>query len=730
MSAAAPTRRRRAGWLALAVLVAGGCGEAPWNDPHATPAAGERVVYSSFEERPKHLDPARSYSSNEQRFIAQIYEPPLQYHYLKRPAELVPLTAEGLPEVTLLDADGGPLPAGSPPERVAFSEYRVRIRPGILYQPHPALARDAAGGLVYETLPAALASRARRLADFPETGTRELTADDYVYQIKRLAYTPLHSPIAGLMAGYILGFAEFGEATDAALAELRERTGAEHPWLDLRGHSLAGVSAQDRYSFRVRLKGQYPQFRYWLAMTFFAPLPWEVDRFYHLPGLRERNISLDWFPAGTGPFMLTENNPNLRMVLARNPNFRGEVYPQDGEDGDRATGLLADAGRPLPLVDRASYSLEKEAIPRWNKFLQGYYDASGITSDSFDQAVQFGSGGEAMLTDEMRERGVRLVTSVETSVFYFGFNWKDPVVGGGGGERARRLRQAIAIALDFEEFVSIFRNGRGMAAQGPLPPGIYGHRSGAEGLNPYVYDLVDGRPQRKPIETAQALLAEAGYPNGVDAATGQPLVLNYDTAATGPDSKAQLDWYRKQFQKLGIQLVVRATDYNRFQEKMRRGTAQLFSWGWNADYPDPENFFFLLYGPHGKAEHGGENASNYANPTFDALFDRMKNLADGPERQALIDEMTEILRHDGPWAWGFFPTGFTLHHAWYRNVKPNLMANNTLKYVAVDAGRRRDSQREWNEPIVWPAGAALALLAGLTVPAVIAHRRRERRSLR
>ena len=730
MSAAAPTRRRRAGWLALAVLVAGGCGEAPWNDPHATPAAGERVVYSSFEERPKHLDPARSYSSNEQRFIAQIYEPPLQYHYLKRPAELVPLTAEGLPEVTLLDADGGPLPAGSPPERVAFSEYRVRIRPGILYQPHPALARDAAGGLVYETLPAALASRARRLADFPETGTRELTADDYVYQIKRLAYTPLHSPIAGLMAGYILGFAEFGEATDAALAELRERTGAEHPWLDLRGHSLAGVSAQDRYSFRVRLKGQYPQFRYWLAMTFFAPLPWEVDRFYHLPGLRERNISLDWFPAGTGPFMLTENNPNLRMVLARNPNFRGEVYPQDGEVGDRAAGLLADAGRPLPLVDRASYSLEKEAIPRWNKFLQGYYDASGITSDSFDQAVQFGSGGEAMLTDEMRERGVRLVTSVETSVFYFGFNWKDPVVGGGGGERARRLRQAIAIALDFEEFVSIFRNGRGMAAQGPLPPGIYGHRSGAEGLNPYVYDLVDGRPQRKPIETAQALLAEAGYPNGVDAATGQPLVLNYDTAATGPDSKAQLDWYRKQFQKLGIQLVVRATDYNRFQEKMRRGTAQLFSWGWNADYPDPENFFFLLYGPHGKAEHGGENASNYANPTFDALFDRMKNLADGPERQALIDEMTEILRRDGPWAWGFFPTGFTLHHAWYRNVKPNLMANNTLKYVAVDAGRRRDSQREWNEPIVWPAGAALALLAGLTVPAVIAHRRRERRSLR
>ena len=729
MSAAAPTRRCGAGWLALSLLLAGGCSDDPWNDPHRTPAAGERMIYSSFEERPKHLDPARSYSANEQRFIAQVYEPPLQYHYLKLPAELVPLTAEALPEVTLLDAEGRALPAGAAPDRVAFSEYRIRIRPGIRYQPHPALARDAGGRLVYETLPDALARRAHRLADFPETGTRELTADDYVYQIKRLAYGPLHSPIAGLMAGYIVGFAELGKATDAALAALRERSGEASPWLDLREHTLAGVTVDDRYTYRIRLKGQYPQFRYWLAMTFFAPIPWEVDRFHHLPGLRERNISLDWFPAGTGPFMLTENNPNLRMVLERNPHFRGEAYPQEGGAGDRAAGLLADAGRSLPLLDRAIYSLEKEAIPRWNKFLQGYYDASGIASDSFDQAVQLGSGGEATLTDEMQRQGIRLVTSVETSVFYFGFNWKDPVVGG-DGDRARKLRRAIAIALDFEEFIAIFRNGRGIAGQGPLPPGIYGYRGGAEGLNPHIYDLVDGVPRRKPIEAAQALLAEAGYPGGLDAATGQPLVLNYDTAATGPDSKAQLDWYRKQFQKLGIQLVVRATDYNRFQEKMRKGTAQMYSWGWNADYPDPENFLFLLYGPHGKVEHGGENASNYENPEVDALFDRMKNLADGPERQALIDRMTEILQRDGPWAWGFFPTAFTLHHAWYRNVKPNLMANNTLKYLAVDPELRRERQRSWNQPVVWPLAAGVVLLAGLAAPAVAAYRRRERRTLR
>jgi ABC-type transport system substrate-binding protein len=729
MPPAATLRSTAALWCALLLgTLAGGCGDGPWNDPYRAGDAVRNILYSSFEERPKHLDPARSYASNEQRFIAQIYEPPLQYHYLRRPYELVPLAAEALPEVEGLDADGRPLPPDADLGTAAFTEYRIRIRPGIRYQPHPALATDDAGHLVYDRLPHDLARRVRTLGDFPLRGTRELTAEDYVYQIKRLAYGPLHSPIAGLMGGHIVGFEEFGRQTADALAQLRARTGEPQPWLDLREHAMEGVRVVDRHTYAVRLKGHYPQFRFWLAMTFFAPMPWEADRFHHLPGLAERNVTLDWYPIGTGPFMLTENNPNLRIVLAHNPNFRGEPYPGDGMPGDAEAGLLDDAGRRMPFLERAVYSLEKETIPRWNKFLQGYYDASGISSDSFDQAVQF-SGGEAALTEDMERRGIRLATGVETSVFYFGFNWNDPVVGG-DSERAQRLRRAIAIAIDFEEYVSIFLNGRGVPAQGPVPPGIFGGRADGEGVNPHVYDLVDGRARRKAVDEARALLAQAGYPNGVDPATGQPLVLNYDTAATGPDSKAQLDWYRKQFAKLGVQLVVRATDYNRFQEKMRKGTAQMFSWGWNADYPDPENFLFLLHGPNGKVDQGGENAANYANPEFDALFERMKNLPDGPERQALIDRMVAILQHDLPWAGGFFPAGYTLRHAWYGNLKPNLMANNTLKYLRVDPAVRAQSREQWNQPVVWPLAASGLLLAGLLAPAVAMHRRRERESAR
>ena len=67
-----------------------------------------------------------------------------------------------------------------------------------------------------------------------------------------------------------------------------------------------------------------------------------------------------------------------------------------------------------------------------------------------------------------------------------------------------------------------------------------------------------------------------------------------------PERKPELDWMVKQFAKIGIQLEVRATDNNQFQDKVRKGTHQVFWLGWLADYPDAENFLFLLYGPNSK----------------------------------------------------------------------------------------------------------------------------------
>lgn len=689
----------------------------PWNSPYPSEDSGRAILYGSFAERPKHLDPASSYSENEAIFTAQIYEPVVQYHYLERPYRLIPLTAESVPSAEYYDSAGRRLPDDAPREHVAEAVYRITLRQGIRFQPHPAFATEAGGAYTYHALTSADLSERNVLNDFSELGTRELTAEDYVYQIKRLVRPGLHSPVAGLMGKYIKGLDELGRRLQQAAADDSE-------YLDLRDFDFEGARSLDRYTYEIRITEKYPQFRFWLAMPFFAPVPWEADVFYAQPGMREKNISLDWYPVGTGPYLLTENNPNRRMTLQRNPNFRGEQYPSSGAPGDAAVGLLASAGRTMPFIETAYYSLEKENIPEWTKFLQGYYDVSSILAESFDQAIRFNSQGEAGLTDGMREKGIQLQTATMATISYLGFNMRDPVVGG-DGEKARLLRRAIAIAMDFEELISIFANGRGVPAQGPIPPGIFGHVEGERGLNPYVYEWRAGRAQRRSIEEARLLMRDAGFPNGRDPVSGKPLTLYFETASGGPGSKALLNWYRKQFEKLGIQLVIRATDYNRFQEKVRKGTAQIFGWGWNADYPDPENFLFLLYGPNGKVEHHGENAVNYRNARFDELFVRMRALEDTPERQALIDEMVEILRRDGPWVWGFHPTAYTLRHAWFGNSKPNLMARNTLKYKTIDAPARVAARREWNRPVFWPLLVLAGVLCASAVPAWRTYRARQ-----
>jgi oligopeptide transport system substrate-binding protein len=710
------------------LLLLAACGQV-WNNPYPASESGKNILYSSFSERPKHLDPAQAYTADEYDFIWQVYEPPLQYHYLKRPYTLIPATATAIPKPRYFSSTGAEVPASA--RDIAYSVYEIHIKPGIRYQPHPAFARDAAGHSLYLDLKPADLRDKFSLADFPRSGSRELVAADYVYQIKRLAHPRIHSPILGHMSDYIVGLKDYAallEREDRALQAGRPE-GTPPVWASLAKHEIAGVEVVDRYTYRIKVRGKYPQFIYWLAMPFFAPVPPEADRFYAQAGMAEKNLSLDWYPMGTGPYMLTENNPNARMVLARNPNFHGEAYPSEGEPGDAALGLLADAGKTAPFIDRIVFTREKEGIPYWNKFMQGYYDQSGISNDNFDNAVRIGIEGEAALSPEMESRGIRLKTSVATSVYYLAFNWLDPVLGGQGDaaqqERARKLRQAISVAVDNEEFISIFANGRGVPGQGPIPPGIFGFRGGDESFNPVVYEKTAGAWHRKSVAQAKTLMAEAGYPNGRDERTGAPLVLYLDTTGGGPGGKARLDWYRKQFQKIDVQLEFRTSDWNRFQEKIRKGNTQLFFLGWNADYPDPENFMFLLHGPQGEVKHGGENKANYSNPEFDRLFEQMKNMDNGPERQEIIDRMVALLRQDAPWVWGYHPKDYSLYHAWLANVKPNQMARNGLKFYRLDVAQREARRAEWNRPVVWPFLLVLAVLVLGTLPALRTWRARE-----
>lgn len=700
--------------LLTAVFTLIGCEQdSRLNTPYPKAKSSDKTLYTSFSERPKHLDPARSYSSNEYAIIGQIYEPPLQYHYLKRPYQLEPLTLTKMPHVTYFDANNVKISKNSAAEDIKYSVYEFNIKPGIYFQPHPAFSQNNNSYTHYPITEEQIPAMFKKMNN---KNLRELNAEDYVYQIKRLANPDLHTPIYGLMSKYIVGLSELSDKIKQA---------NDKDWIDLRELSLLGVKVLDKYTYQIKIKGKYPQFKFWQAMPFFAPIPWEVDRFYSQTLLKQKNINLNWYPVGSGPFMLTTNDPNSKMVLDKNPNFHHETYPTSGEPQDTDESLLVDSGKALPFLNQIIFSLEKENIPEWNKFLQGYYDASGINSDSFDQAVSVSSSG-AELTPYMQDKGIQLKTSVATSSYYLGFNMQDPVVGGLTNAN-KKLRQAISIAFDYEEYISIFTNGRGVAAQGPIPQGIFGNTEGKSGINPVVYEWRNQQYQRKSIGQAKQLLIEAGYPNGKDVSTGKALVLYFDSTGSGPDSKSISDWYRKQLAKLNIQLVIRNTDYNRFQEKMRKGKAQLFGWGWNADYPDPENFLFLLYGPNAKANGGGENAANYKNSEYDKLFEKMQNMEDSEKRLNIIQKMLTILREDAPWIWGMHPKSFGLYHLWYKNRKPNLMANNTLKYIRIDPELRHQQQIKWNRPISWPLLIIGLFFILLLTPAWIAYKRREQK---
>lgn len=688
------------------------------NNPYPQSESKENIFYSSFSGQPKTLDPALSYSSNESLFTSQIYEPLLEYDYLLRPYQLKPLIATKLPQIRYLDIRGALIPENSKTVP-AYTVYTLHINKGIFYQPHPALARDEHGNYIYHHLPSdyLVKNDINELADFEHTGTRELIVDDYLYQIKRLANPAINSPIYGLMSEYIVGFKGYGKT----LPGLSVHT-------DLRCYPLSGLKKLDNYTFEIILKGQYSQFLFWLAMPFFSPVPWEADVFYSQPGMSDKNLTLGWYPIGTGPFMLTKNNPNHSMVLEKNPNFHVQFFPETGSSKDIQAGYLHHAGQRLPLIDKAVFTLEKESIPRWNKFLQGYYDDSTISTDSFDKAIYINRRGQAVLTPEMQKKHVYLTQTQELNVYYLGFNMLDGVVGG-TSERARKLRQAISIAVDSDEKIAIFYNGRGVVAQGPIPPGIFGNKEGKEGINPYIYEWENNEVVRRPLEEAQKLMAEAGYPGGIDPKTGRPLILHYDTTTKGsPEDKAMLDWMRKQFATIGIDLNIRATLYNRFQEKMRVGNAQIFSWGWVADYPDPENFLFLLYGANGKVKYGGENAANYQNAEFDRLFDLMKNRENDAVRQQLIDAMLDIVRRDAPWVWGIHTESFILSQSWVSHTKPNTIASGILKYTAIDASERNRLRHEWNRPIFWPLGLLFILILALILPLVFAYVHKEKQS--
>jgi ABC-type transport system substrate-binding protein len=728
-----PARAARVLACLLASLVLVACN----NSPYREGAAATNTLFYSFDERsPRYLDPTASYTNPEAAYVYQIYEPLYSYHYLKRPYTLIPKAAAEVVKPYYLDKAGLPLPADAAPEQIAESVYDIPIKHGIMYAPHPAFAKNEKGEYLYHHLTREQLGEKRSPWDFEQQGTRELVADDFVYALKRHATTRIEAPVFSVFAEYVLGLKAYGElikAEDAKLLAGLPEDIHDKPFLDFRKWPLEGAEAVDPHLLRIRLKGKYPQWSYWMAMAFMAPVPWEADAFYAQAGMNDNGLSLNQWPVGTGPYMMTEFIRDRRHVMKKNPSFRGEPYPCEGEPGDAKAGLLADCGKRMPFIDTLYVSIEKEKVPRKEKFKQGYFDVPELERP--DWGVDFRN--DASNSDDVKrlydERGFKFPVNTDITNWYIGFNMTDPVIGYGKTpaeqEMHRKLRQAISIAIDWEEgYGRIFQNKGGVAAHGPLPPGLFGSREGKDDFHdPVTHRIENGKVVRRAIAEAKELLVEAGYPDGRDAVSGKPLVLNYDfNRSVTPEIKTENDWMVRQFAKIGIQLEIRATDFNQFQDKTLKGKHQIYWYGWLADYPDAENFLFLLYGPNAKSKSQGENVSNYENPEYDALYRQLKTLDDGPRKQEVIDKMVAIVQRDAPWSFGYFPWSGQAYQQWVFNGKPGILLQDRAMYYRIDPALRVAKQAEWNKPTWWPMALLVLLVLGLVWIARRGYQARQR----
>jgi ABC-type transport system substrate-binding protein len=645
------------------------------NNPYPDADDARAIFYTFFDDPPKTLDPQVAYSVNDHAVIGNVYDTLLEYHYLKRPYTLIPGLLEEIPQ-----------PEPQPDGRVA---YRLRLRDGLLFHPDPCFEHFAAGA-----------------------GQRPVRAADVLFAFQRIADPAVGSPVLETLVK-IDGLREFSEA----LAKRREADpGFAARRIDEQYREVGRVSGLEPLSdreLRLVLHEPYPQIRFWLAMPFTSPVAWEAVAFYD--GKDGRDLFSE-HAVGTGPFRIVRYDKRAVIALerepswygARQPGAPGTVYPTEGEPGDAEAGFLDDrVGKPLPFLDGIEFRREKESIPLFTKFLQGYYDLSAIPQESFDRMVR-----EDTLSPEMQAEGMRLVKAAGPDVYYIGFNMDDPVVGTQAGERGRKLRQAMSLVVDAEEYTRIFTNGRGIPAQSPIPPGIFG------------YDPEYRNPFRR-VDPARAaeLLAEAGYPKGIDAQSGRPLRLTFDSPSTDTRSMLIFQFWVGAWRRLGLDVEIAATDYNQFQDKIRRGAFQIFQFGWVADYPDPENFLFLLWSGMARSKNGGPNTANFQNAGYDALFAKMKARDDDAERLRLIHEMRSLLERERPWIEIVHSERYGLYQSWMSPPKPVGMAFSVDKYRRIDPARRAEKRRDWNQPIRWPAYALAGLAAVVVIPGIVTWRR-------
>jgi ABC-type transport system substrate-binding protein len=550
----------------------------------------------------KNFDPALVQDQYSSICQFQVYETLLEYKYLARPYDVQPCLASSQPDIS----DSGKV-------------FVIHMKKGVEF------ADDAC---------------------FPGGKGREVKAQDFVYSIKRLCDVRTKTTGWWIFDGKVAGLDGFRKATEA-LPPLPEQV-----YPPLYDQEVEGLRALDDSTIRIQLTKPYPYFKYILAMPYCAVIPREAVEHYGEDFLNH--------PVGTGPYVLKEWRRGLRLVFERNPKYHHGFYPSEGTAEDSAEGLLADAGKPLPFIDRIEYDIFEEYQPMWLNFLRGNLDRSPIPKDNYSEAVT----PQKTLSTELEAKGIELFRQKELDLVYICFNLEDPVLG-----KHKRLRQALSLAFDADQSIELFYNGRGVRANSPIPPGLFGYDSAYK--NPF---------SRFDLEAAKALLAKEGFPGGA----GLP-EFEYLTVASST-TRQMAEHFAQCMARIGVRIKVATATWPEYLARLKAKKIQIIGAAWGADYPDPENFLQLLYGPN---ESPGENNANYKNAEYDSLYREMAVMQDGPERLARIRRMQAILAEDCPWIFELHRLREVLIYKWMGNHRSHAVLDGPVKYYKIDVPMRR-----------------------------------------
>jgi len=484
---------------------------------------------------------------------------------------------------------------------------------------------------------------------------RELTAADFAYAMQRILDPAVKSPWLWLLEGKIQG----GEEARAQAAK-SGRFDYDVP--------IAGLEVVDRYTLRIRLTAPDLRFPFVLAVPNVAAQAREVVEAY--------GADIGAHPVGTGPYMLGEYRRSARIVLVANPKFRDVRYEPAGPIPAKSQAIAADLkGKRLPLAGRVEISIIEEGQARWLAFLNRELDFLDILPADFtDQALD----AQGSLLPSLAQRGIVHDVLLRPNTWWVYFNMEDPVVGGYTLEKIA-LRRAIGMGYDNAEAIRVLLKGRAVPAYGPIPPDIAGFDPNLK-TQAQLYDPA----------LARALLDRFGYKDRDgdgyrELPDGRPLALERWSTPNSASRQADELW-KKNMDALGIRLVVKKDRVPELRKMARQGKIPMRSDGWNADYPDAENFMQLLYGPSGP-----ENNARFNLPEFNALYERARELPDSPERTRLFDRMTELALAYAPWRMTYHLLEDSVRHPWIATYVPHPIRSQWWQYIDVDPALRAKS---------------------------------------